>query len=482
MSDTRPDTPEEQPSTETAWSASDNPSLPSETSSDAPLADAGDTVGESHAPTEPLDAPSNDEATHAPIYTSGPVFEASSEAWGTPTEPAHGSQRDPNSSSSMIVDEVPFSSQRTSRSLWSTRVSLLLVAALVGGLAGHFAAPSSSSTGGLTINQVATPPQAGSSGGGMSIPKLVAKVLPSIVSIDVSGNGEEDQGTGMIISKNGLVVTNNHVIAAAVNGGSITVTRSGTTKSIGATLVGTNPVDDVALLRIDGASNLPTVTFGDSNGLEAGDEVIAIGNALGLAAGTPTVTSGIVSALGRTVTAGTTTSTETLTNMIQTDAAINPGNSGGPLLDSSGDVIGMNTAVAGTLEDGENTQNIGFAIPTATIESLLPSLKAGESVVNHGAFIGVEIESMTPSLQAEYNFSVSTGAVVMSVISGTGAAAAGVQQGDIIVGINNTTIDSAQDVSSVISSLRPGDIISLHIVRGTKHLTLKVTLGHTPSS
>jgi S1-C subfamily serine protease len=381
----------------------------------------------------------------------------------------------------MIVDDVPLSSQRKTRTLWSTRLSLLVVAALVGGLAGHFAAPSSSSGGGVTINQVSAPPGTGSSGG-MNIPKLVQKVLPSTVSIDVTGGGTEDEGTGMIISKGGLVVTNNHVIAAAVNGGSITVTRSGTTKSISATLVGTNPIDDVALIRIDGASNLPTVTFGNSNDLEAGDAVVAIGNALGLAAGTPTVTSGIVSALGRTVTAGSTTATETLTNMIQTDAAINPGNSGGPLLDSSGDVIAMNTAVAGTLSDGENSQNIGFAIPIATIQSLLPTLMAGESVVNHGAFIGVEIESMTPSLQSEYGFSVSTGAVVMSVISGTGAAAAGVKQGDIIVGINKTTVDSAQDVTSVLSALKPGQIVTLHIVRGKKHLTIQVTLGRAPSS
>ncbi len=356
------------------------------------------------------------------------------------------------------------------------------MAALVGALAGHYAAPSSKSSGGLTIKEVGAGPGAAILPNGVSIPKLVQKALPSIVSIDVKGNGEEDQGTGMIISSKGLVVTNNHVIAAAVNGGTITVTRSGTTKSLPATLVGTNPVDDVALLRIDNVSGLSTVTFGNSNALQTGDAVVAIGNALGLAAGTPTVTQGIVSALGRTVTASTESSTETLQNMIQTDAAINPGNSGGPLLDSSGDVIGMDTAVAGTLADGENTQNIGFAIPAATIQSLLPTLLAGESVVNHGAFIGVEIESNTPSLQSEYNFSISTGAVVISVISGTGAAAAGIQQGDIIVGINNTTIQGAQDVTQVLSELHPGQQIAVHIVRGKKHLTLEVTLGHEPSS
>jgi S1-C subfamily serine protease len=393
------------------------------------------------------------------------------------------SLRDPSSSSSMI-DETPLSSQvRKNRGgLWSTRVSLLLVAALVGGLAGHFASSSSSHGGGVTINEVSGAPGTGSTSGGMNIPKLVQRVLPSIVSIKVVGSGSEDQGTGMIISKRGLVVTNNHVIAAAVDGGTITVTRSGTTKSEAATLVGTNPVDDVALIRITNASNLTPVTFGNSNKLEVGDSLVAIGNALGLAAGTPTVTSGIVSALGRTVTAGTDTSSETLDNMIQTDAAINPGNSGGPLLDSSGNVIGMNTAVAGTLSDGENSQNIGFAIPVATIQSLLPTLMAGESVVTHGAFIGVEIESMTPSLQSQYGFTVSSGAVVMSVIAGTGAAAAGVQQGDIIVGINSTKIASAQDVSSVISSLHPGQRIALHIVRGTKHLVIEVTLGKEPAS
>jgi S1-C subfamily serine protease len=356
-----------------------------------------------------------------------------------------------------------------------------LVAALVGGLAGHFASNSSNS-GVVTINAVGNAPGAAILPNGMSIPKLVQRVQPSVVSIDVKSGGEEDQGTGMIISTNGLVVTNNHVIAAAVQSGTITVTRTGSTKSIPAVLVGTNPIDDVALIKMSGVKNLPTVTFGNSNALDVGDAVVAIGNALGLAAGTPTVTSGIVSALGRTVTAGTSSSSETLNNMIQTDAAINPGNSGGPLLDSAGDVIGMNTAVAGTLADGTSAQNIGFAIPVTTIESLLKSLEAGASVVNHGAFIGVEITSMDSALQAEYGFTVSSGAVVMSVISGTGAASAGVKQGDVIVGINGTAVTSAQDVSSIISALKPGDVIKLQIVRGSKHLTIQVTLGSAPKS
>jgi len=446
-------------------------------------------------PSEPITGDATPEIAPEDAATPGSsgVFNASNASqhpeapWqGTVDSPGVDSHSDSNasrqSSASSADGAVPLSSQsRSSKGLWSTRLSLLLVAALVGGLAGHFTSGTTNGPGGVTINEVTTKAGGAVLPNGKTIPALVESVLPSVVSIDVIGQGQEDQGTGMIISKDGLVITNNHVIAAAVNGGTIKVTRSGSTNAIPATLIGTNPIDDVALIKINNASNLPTVTFGNSNTLVAGDAVVAIGNALGLAAGTPTVTSGIVSALGRTVTAGTSSSSETLNNMIQTDAAINPGNSGGPLLDANGDVVGMNTAVAGTLPDGESAQNIGFAIPIATVQSLLKQLRAGESVINHGAFIGVEIESMTPSLQAQYGFSVTYGAVVMSVISGTGAAAAGVRQGDVIVAINSTTVQSAQDVSSVMSALHPGNVIQLHVVRGTQHLTLKVTLGRQPA-
>jgi putative serine protease PepD len=400
---------------------------------------------------------------------------------GEGSAPSSASSAAPHDDTALPGYAVSTATPRSGKSPWSSRVTLLLVAALVGGLAGHFSARTATAVSPsipVTTNS-ATPASSGNDGG-ISIPNLVTKVQPSVVSIDVKGQGTEDQGTGMIVSSSGLVVTNNHVIAASVPGGTITVTRTGSTKTLPATLIGTNPVDDVALIRINNVSNLPTVTFGNSNALVVGDAVVAIGNALGLAAGTPTVTNGIVSALGRTVTASSTSSSETLNNMIQTDAAINPGNSGGPLLDAQGDVIGMNTAVAGTLPDGTSAQNIGFAIPVATIESLLKSLEAGQSVVNHGAFIGVEISSMDPTLQAEYGFSVSSGAVVMSVVPGTGAATAGIKQGDVIVGINGTTIASAQDVASIISSLHPGDVIEVKLVRGTTTITKSVELGTSP--
>ncbi len=220
----------------------------------------------------------------------------------------------------------------------------------------------------VTIHESNSTPGAAVLSGNVTIPQLVRKVIPAVVSIDVKSHSDEDEGTGMIISSSGEVVTNNHVIELYTDGGetgSITVTEYGQKKSEPATLIGYNSQQDVALLRINNPSaNLPTVTFGSSSKAVVGDSVVAIGNALGLAAGTPTVTQGIVSALGRSVSAGGDgTTTENLENLIQTDAAINPGNSGGPLIDTAGQVIGMNTAVAGSSEDGTDAQNIGFAIP-----------------------------------------------------------------------------------------------------------------------
>ena len=185
----------------------------------------------------------------------------------------------------------------------------------------------------MTIHESSAVPGAAVLNGNVTIPQLVHQVIPAVVSIDVKSNGDEDQGTGMIITSDGDVVTNNHVIELYWqngNQGTITVTEYGQIKALPTTLVGYDQTKDIALLKINNASNLPTVTFGDSSKAVVGDAVVAIGNALGLAAGTPTVTQGIVSALGRSVTAGGEgTQTESLTNLIQTDAAINPGTQAG---------------------------------------------------------------------------------------------------------------------------------------------------------
>jgi len=366
---------------------------------------------------------------------------------------------------------------------WLGIAAVAVVAALVGGVIGGWLTKKSTPTSSITIQQGAPTPGAQLLSVGASIPKLVREVSPAVVSIDVNGPSGQDQGTGMIITRNGYVVTNNHVIAAAAGGGAITVTRTGTSTVLPATLLGTNTTDDVALLKIHNASNLPTVKFGSSGALQVGDGVVAIGNALGLAAGTPTVTQGIVSALGRTVTAGNAVSgtTETLLGMIQTDAAINPGNSGGPLVDSNGQVIGMNTAVAGQASDGSNSQNIGFAIPSSTIERLIPTLNHPTSVTQKGAYLGVYIVSVTPTYARTKHLSVTSGAYVARAVSGYPAAMAGIKPGDVIVSLNGTAITDDAGVSSVMRGLKPSTSIPVGIVRGTHRLTIQVTVTSRPA-
>ncbi len=358
-------------------------------------------------------------------------------------------------------------------------VVTVLVAAIFGATAGYVAGHQ-----GRTSNSVSIQTSnAGHSGAllpsGATIPQLVTKVSPSVVSIDVKAGGSEDQGTGMIISADGLVLTNNHVISAAITGGDITVTRTGGLTPLSATLIGTDPANDIALIKIDNISGLPSVTFGNSTTLVVGDAVVAIGNALGLAAGTPTVTQGIVSALGRTVTASdsSATSSETLSNMIQTDAAINPGNSGGPLLDALGHVIGMNTAVAGTLPDGSSAQNIGFAIPASRLEIEIPLLTKGGIITSHKARLGVEIMTVDPSVAQSDNLTVTSGALVLQVVMGGSADKAGIHSGDVIIAMNGRSITNADQVTAFMQSHRPGNKVRVGLVRGSTHLTVTATLG-----
>ena len=362
---------------------------------------------------------------------------------------------------------------------FGSRLTIFLVAALVGGIAGHFAGADGGTR--LTINTSNLQPGGAVLPSGLTIPQLVRTVSPTVVSIDVRTSNGEEQGTGMILQANGLVLTNAHVVTGALFGGTMTVTRTGSTSSLPATLVGVDTANDVALIRISNVSGLPTVTFGKSNRLDVGDSVVAIGNALGLAAGTPTVTEGIVSALGRTVTASNGTSSETLTNLIQTDAAINPGNSGGPLLDANGLVIGMNTAVAGTMADGTNAQNIGFAIPSSKIESLLASLLKGGTIAKKHGYLGVQIMTVTPALKEQYGFSVDYGAVVTTVMSGSAAENAGLRQADIIVQIDSTKIRTAEDVSNFTAKRKAGQTVTVTVYRKRFEVSLKATLGLSPN-
>lgn len=364
-----------------------------------------------------------------------------------------------------------------------------LIGALVGG--GIVAASNSSSGSAATIRQISAGPAL--LNGVTNVESVIDRVLPSVVSITAtspvpvtqgffgnSGGGTQtDEGTGVIVTSKGEVVTNNHVISGATK---ITVTLYGSLKALPAHLIDTDPIDDVALLQIDNASNLPTVTYGNSDNVQVGDAVVAIGNALGLSAGTPTVTSGIISAKGRTVQATDSSGnvTETLTNMFQTDAAINPGNSGGPLVDSSGRVIGMNTAVASNDSGTGQAQNIGFAIPANKVVSLLPALRSGNAPnpALHGpGFLGIQLETLTPQLQQEYNFVPSQGAVVLQVVPGTPASTAGLEEGDVITAFNGTAVKSADALATAIQRLKPGTQVKIDFYRGQAQSSVTATLG-----
>lgn len=403
-----------------------------------------------------------------------------------------------------ISNTVAMSTSRGVRLKWV--VGLVALAAVVGGAVGagvdRLTAPTGTVSSGVPLKlQVSNLLPGPAIVNGVSIPNIVQKDLPEVVSIDAGGTlfgvsggsqfgigngipGEQfkSAGTGMVISKTGLVLTNNHVVAGAT---SVAVTLDGQTKALPAHVVGTDPSHDMALLQInDPPNNLHPVTFGNSTVLQPGDAVIAIGNALGLSAGSPTVTSGIVSALGRQVTATipTINQTETLTNMIQTDAAINPGNSGGPLVDSSGAVIGMNTATAGTTSGGTPAQNIGFAIPSSAIESELPGLERGGTSGAPGAYMGVEVEDDSPSLAFEYGLAVQKGAVVVAVEPGSPASSAGLSAGDVIVEMDGKPVDSASSLSSIEGALRSGLKVPVVVYEGAKKVTVSITLGTRPAA
>jgi putative serine protease PepD len=458
---------------------------------------------------EPTDAAADvpsESSTQAPLesqFSNGPT------QWGTPPsasdddavpdrgarEPLHASTSSGLQSPGTVwprVRQQPSPVGRASSgSMPGARqwLAVAFVAALVGALVGGgvvWATRGPGAPESITIRTAGATPGPAVLTTGQTIPSLVKSVSPSVVSVNVTTAFEEDQGTGMIISSSGLVLTNNHVVAGAEGGqGTITVTRTGTSATLPVTLLGYSAKNDVALLQIQGGSHLPAVTFGNSKSLVVGDAVVAIGNALGLAAGTPTVTQGIVSALGRTVKASSeiSSATETLHNMIQTDAAINPGNSGGPLIDSEGEVIGMNTAVAGTTDDGTNAQNIGFAIPAARIEQLLPVLldaKLIQQKVKKGAYLGVFIVTVKLGLPGYAGLSVSYGAYVSQTVAGLPAAVAGIRAGDVIISINGSVIKTDQDVEAVMERLTPGTTVKVGVVRGKLHLTIPVTVGAPP--
>jgi putative serine protease PepD len=368
---------------------------------------------------------------------------------------------------------------------WRNRALAAVVLAAVavgGGAAGAALTDHSDST---RVTSSATTVTGGSSAPTQQLAKVAAAVQPTVVSIQVTGSNESGEGSGVILRSDGTILTNNHVAAVAANGGSIKV-RFSDGRTATAKILGRDPSNDLAVIKADGVSGLTPATLGSSNDLHVGDTVLAIGSPLGLEG---SVSSGIVSALHRTVdlgsennndnsspfgnpfgqdNSGSTSSPTVVTDAIQTDAAINPGNSGGALVDSVGRVVGINTAIAslgGTSGSGQSGNiGVGFAIPIDQAKSIADQLVNGQTPSH--AQLGVSISDAT-----------SGGAVVGQVTPNSGAAKAGLQTGDVVVQADGTNITDADALIGAVRSHKPGDTINITYTRNGQRRTATVTLG-----
>jgi S1-C subfamily serine protease len=303
---------------------------------------------------------------------------------------------------------------------------------------------------------------------------ILQRVEPAVVAIQTGGavTGDRSEGggagTGFVISADGVIVTNNHVIEGA--GGEIEVAfTDGTSER--AEVLGTSADNDLAVLKVN-ATGLPFAELGDSEALQVGDEVIAIGNALALDGGL-SVTRGIISAKERTVPEQ---NGARLYSVLQTDAAINPGNSGGPLVNSEGEVVGINTAIA----DPQEAQNVGFAISINSAKSVIEDLRAGKEV--RTAFLGVETEEVTPAVANQLDLETESGVVIMNVTSGSAAQDAGLEDEDVIIAVGGTEVTTPDELAAQIRKSDPGDEVDILIERNGSQETVAVTLGTRPQS
>ena len=314
-----------------------------------------------------------------------------------------------------------------------------------------------------------------------SIAGIASKVTPAVVSIVSSvyttnyfGYGSTGQaaGTGMIVTSDGYVLTNKHVIEGATD--IKVITDAGDTYE-NVEVVGTDPLNDVAYLKINGAKDLPIITLGDSKTIAVGQPVLAIGNALG--AYQNSVTQGIISGTGREVAAGDSDgrNVEYLTDMLQTDAAINPGNSGGPLVNAAGDVIGINTAVS------SSANGLGFAIPISATKGMLNNIIKNNKAER--AYIGVSYTTITAEIAKKYNLSVNHGAYIKSSNGGSAivkngpADKAGLEDGDIITKVGTVEVGRAGSVSTLVGEFTVGDTVAFTILRNGEEKTINITLG-----
>jgi len=380
------------------------------------------------------------------------------------------------------------------------RAGLLVIACVVAGFGGGWLGAAAYNHGRTNIATSTAAKQQYISNESELIATIAKTVGQSVVSIDVTGQSTtavpdifgfafpqtqqtRSAGTGFIINKDGIIVTNRHVVPNGTS--SVSVTLSDGTKYDGVQVIGrTNgsSPQDIAFLKINDlkGKTLVPVTLGNSSKMQVGDRVIAIGNALGQFQNT--VTTGIISGFGRDVQAGDQNGlqdSENLTDLFQTDAAINEGNSGGPLVNINGEVIGINTAVA------SGAQNIGFAQPIDDLKGLI------SSVLNEGElkqpYLGVHYISLTNDIAHEFNLKVNRGAYIVSgtndpsVIPGSPADKAGLKDHDVITKVNNFNIDDKTSLTAALSRFRVGDSVTLTVVRDGKTMHIKATLGNAPA-
>lgn len=299
---------------------------------------------------------------------------------------------------------------------------------------------------------------------------VIQKVSPSVVQVNVQTSQGPGIGSGVIIDKRGYIVTNDHVVSGAQQ---IQVVLYDGTK-LNAQLVGSDAVDDLAVLKINPPSHLAVATLGNSSQLKVGEDVLAIGNPLGI---TQTVTNGIVSALNRTVSEGQ-GSNATIPDAIQTDAPINPGNSGGALVDLQGNVIGIPTLNAIDPEFNTPANGVGFAIPSNRVNFIATQIIQSGKVIHTGrAALGVSVESVDSYLASLDNLSVQQGALIAGLQSGGPAQQAGLQVGDVIVQVNSTQVADTSSLGDALAQYNVGDTVAVHVYRGSQQLTINVKLG-----
>ncbi|PRZ42751.1 putative serine protease PepD [Antricoccus suffuscus] len=371
--------------------------------------------------------------------------------------------------------------QKNPRRRGGLLVTAALIAGLVGGSGGAvavnaIAGGSANTANALTTSNVQAKDQVLNG----SVEAVAKKVMPSVVQINVANGQTAGTGSGIILTTDGMIMTNNHVVESAASGGSITVLFSDGT-SANATIVGRDPLTDIAVIKVQGKSGLTPATLGKSANVKVGQDVVAVGSPLGLQG---TVTSGIVSALNRPVSAGSSESGASNTDVypaIQTDAPINPGNSGGPLADMNGNIIGVDASIASTNTSSSQQSGsvgLGFAIPMDLASNIASQIMDGNTVVHAKLGASVADSVGADGITAE-------GAQIKAVTAGSAAAKAGLRSGDVVTSVNGITINNAQGLVAEIRSFSPGQTVSITVQRSGNAMQLKATLdsdGGQPTS